>query len=104
MGNSTVIAGGLVGPDDFEVDEHSGTAYLANGVANQFLAIDLKDGTTEVLASVPGPTSVRWARLPRKGHEETDRELYLSTVGGLQQYIGGNITLGGAVYKANVGR
>ncbi|KAF2107788.1 hypothetical protein BDV96DRAFT_588752 [Lophiotrema nucula] len=104
-GNATVITRGLVGPDDFEVNEHTsggGTAYLANGVANQLLAISLGNGTAELVADVPGPTSVRWAGQEHWRDGKAGRHIYISTVGGLQQYIDGNFTLGGAVYKANI--
>lgn len=117
--NATVITTGLIGPDDLEVDidinagNDSGRdkkkttyAYLANGVASQLIKIDIQTGAYDVMVSVPGPTSARWA-FPITGRdrfqdEKTDRRLYVSTNGGLKEYITGNFTIGGAVYRVDV--
>ncbi|KAK3063889.1 hypothetical protein LTS18_011955 [Coniosporium uncinatum] len=91
-GPAIVIATGFAGPDDFEVDLGCGAAYLANGALNQLLRVSIANGTSSVIADVPGPTSARWARSWGK------EQLYVSTIGGLLQYVTGNVTVGGAVY------
>lgn len=90
-GTASVITSGLAAPDDFEVDERKGVAYLCNGFLNQVLKIELGSGKSEVLVEVTGPTSVRWGAGKRK-------ESFVSTIGGLLQYIERNVTVGGAVY------
>ncbi|KAI1262653.1 hypothetical protein F5Y18DRAFT_396922 [Xylariaceae sp. FL1019] len=104
-GNATVIASGLSGPDDFALDfgEGSGFAYLANGAVDQVLKIDLSSAESSVLASLPGPTSLRWSEADEYGQRKGKQSvLYASTIGGLAQYIAHNVTLGGAVYALQV--
>lgn len=95
LGDTTVIARNLTGPDDFEVDEDSGFAYLANGAADQVVQIGLQDGSVNAIVTLPGPTSLRWSGVE-------GGNLYVSTTGGLLQYVTHNITLGGAIYELNV--
>ncbi|KAJ9655900.1 hypothetical protein H2198_005341 [Neophaeococcomyces mojaviensis] len=95
-GDAVVIASGLLNPDDLEIDGRNDVAYVANGLGNQILRIDLKDGRSEVVTSLPGPTSLRWVI----GCEGS--KLYVSTCGGILQYAIGNITLGGALYEIDV--
>lgn len=96
-GEARVVAEGLAAPDDFEVDEKGGVAYVCNGFVNQVVRIGLKSGEMEVVVDVPGPTSVRF------GHGVGGKEkVYVSTIGGLLQYVEHNITVGGAVYEIEV--
>ena len=94
-GNAEVIASGLSGPDDLEIDAEAGVAYVCNGAANEVLRVSLNGGETQVVAKIPGPTSVRWT--VNRGHVSR-KDLYISDVGGLLQYVEQNVTLGGAVY------
>jgi len=91
-GPAIVIATGSAGPDDFEVDLGRDAAYLANDASNQLLRVSIANGTSSVIADVPGPTSARWARSWGK------EQLYVSTIGALLQYVTGNVTVVGAVY------
>lgn len=93
-GNATVIATGLAAPDDFEIDDKKGVAYLCNGLLDQVLKIDLSSGKSQILVGIPGPTSVRWSV-----GERQKNTLYASTIGGLMQYIERNVTIGGVVYS-----
>ncbi|KAI0146257.1 hypothetical protein GGR57DRAFT_290471 [Xylariaceae sp. FL1272] len=98
-GNASVIASGLSGPDDFALDcvERSRFAYLANGAADQVLKMDLNSGESSVVASLPGPTSLRWSEADEYGQRMgKESVLYVSTIGGLAQYIAHDVTLGGA--------
>ena len=96
-GDATVIADGLE-PDDFEIDEKKGVAYLTNGPENQLLEINLSDGTYTVAADgLPGPTTARWI-----GTKEKGKVLYVGTVGGYEGWLSGNVTVGGAIYKVTV--
>lgn len=96
-GDATVITSGLE-PDDFEIDEKEGFAYLANGPEDQLLKINLSTGTYEVAADgLPGPTTARWISKEEKG-----KVLYVSTVGGYEGWLSGNVTLGGAIYRVTV--
>lgn len=97
-GEARVIASGLAAPDDFEVDEGRGVAYVCNGFVDQVVRIGLESGEMEVVGEVPGPTSVRYG----PGVGEKDRKVYVSTIGGLMQYVEHNITVGGAVYEIEV--
>lgn len=97
-GNVTVIASGLANPDDFEVDLSAGVAYVCAGAANQLLRVALAGGQVDVVASLPGPTSARWAA----GRHADGRVLYVTTTGGLLQYVRDNVTTGGAVYEVVV--
>ena len=100
-GDVEVLVNGLAGPDDLEVDEERGVAYVCNGALDRILEAPLHRGgesvvnatDLKVVAEVPGPTSVRWGR---------DGVLYASTIGGLQQWVEHNVTVGGAVYGIHV--
>lgn len=99
-GNVEILVNGLAGPDDQEVDEQEGVEYVCNGALDQILEAPLLAGESvinatdlNVVAEVPGPTSVRWGR---------DGVLYASTIGGLQQWVSHNVTVGGAVYGTQV--
>lgn len=97
VGAVTVLTTGL-DPDDFEIDDQQKFAYITNGPENQLLQIDLKTGAKKVFASnLPGPTSARWISSKDKG-----KVLYVSTTGGIDQWISGHVTLGGAFYKVVV--
>lgn len=97
-GNATVIASGLSGPDDFEVDLRRGVAYVCNGIADELLGIPLGGGQVDLVASLTGPTSARWA----DGSGIEGPKLYVSTVGNEPQYVENNVTVGGAVYEVEV--
>ena len=91
-GSATVITDGLAAPDDFEIDDRKGMAYVCNGFLDQVLKIELASGKCEVLVRLPGPTSMRWGTGGRQ------KSLFASTIGGLLQYVEHNVTVGGAVY------
>ena len=96
-GDAAVIASGLE-PDDFEIDEKEGVAYLTDGPEDTLLKIDLGTGTYEVIAEdLPGPTTARWVSNKEKG-----KVLYVATVGGYEGWLSGNVTLGGAIYRVTV--
>ena len=96
-GKATVITSGL-DPDDFEIDEQERFAYLTNGPEDQLLKIDLSTGLYEVVAdNLPGPTTARWISKRERG-----KALYVSTVGGYEGWLSGNVTLGGAIYRVNI--
>lgn len=98
-GNPVIIAKNLSTPDDFEIAEiangRAKYAYVAEGTGGpnsggQVTKIDLATGAKLANIAVPGPTSVR---MGKRG------KLYSSTVGGLMQYLAGNVTVGGAVWQ-----
>lgn len=94
-GEAEIIARGF-DPDDFEIDDCNGVAYITEQVTDALLKVDFQTGQYEaVVKDLPGPTSARWAR--KEGAE--GGVLYVSTMGGLKQWIDGNVTIGGAVYK-----
>ena len=96
-GDATVITSGLQ-PDDFEIDELRGVAYITNGPANQLLKIDLNTGRCEVIVDgLLGPTTARWVDGKNSG-----KALYVATTGGYPQWLSGNATVGGAVYRVEV--
>ena len=95
-GDAVVIASGFKNADDFEIDRKNGVAYVADGLAHQIVRINLKDGEVKAIASVPGPTSLRW------GVGGEGSKLYVSTNGGMLQYSAHNITLGGALYEVDI--
>ena len=95
-GPHKVIASGLLGPDDFDIDDNNGVAYPCNGAANEILKITLEGGRNQTITKVPGPTSARWK------FREIGKTLYISDVGGLLQYVEHNVTLGGAVYRLDL--
>ena len=102
-GAAEIIASGLLAPDDLEIDDEAGTAYVCNGAANEVLRIPLDGSEIKVVAQIPGPTSVRWAcAYGYQSHAVAEKVLYASDVGGLLQYIEGNVTLGGAIYRVDV--
>lgn len=85
--------------DDFEVDENRGLAYITTGTENSLIALDLASGQHHVIADgLPGPTSARWV----DGGEGECEALYVSTTGGYPQWLSGNATVGGAIYKVVV--
>ncbi|KAJ4350419.1 uncharacterized protein N0V89_009040 [Didymosphaeria variabile] len=97
-GDAKVIASGQE-PDDFEIDERRGVAYLTNGPADTLLEVDLETGRYEVvLGGLPGPTTVRWAN----GHGALHGAMYVATTGGYPQWLDGNPTVGGAIYRVLV--
>jgi hypothetical protein len=97
-GNVRVIASDLPAEDDFEVDETRGIAYITNGPENNLLKLDIQTGEHTVLArGLPGPTSARWTNGGQCGSA-----LYVSTTGGYPQWLNGNATVGGAIYKVDV--
>ncbi|KAK3669809.1 hypothetical protein LTR78_010326 [Recurvomyces mirabilis] len=105
-GEAIVLASGLAGPDDFEINDDTGEAYVCNGALNQILRIPIDERNVtaselDVLAEVPGPTSVRWGSeyLAHGGERLRQKLVYVSTVGGLAQYTTQNVTFGGAVYS-----
>ncbi|KIW29853.1 uncharacterized protein PV07_05639 [Cladophialophora immunda] len=96
VGPVTVISTGL-DCDDFEIDPQQRFAYITNQ-PDELLKIDLKTGLYTVYATgLPGPTSARWISQSQRG-----KVLYVSTTGGIDQWLNGNVTLGGAVYKVTV--
>jgi hypothetical protein len=105
-GEAVTVATGL-NPDDFELDliPRPRKAYVANAVSNELAEVDVIDGTTSVLAGGPpgiafsGPTSARWGKTAR---DRRRGSLYVSTIGGLQQYLEGNVTIGGAVSRVDL--
>ena len=94
-GKAQVIASGLAAPDDLEIEDAEGVAYVCNGALDQILRIRLDTGKQNVFASISGPTSVRWS-------SEEQKQLYVSDIGGLLQYISHNHTLGGAIYSIDL--
>lgn len=98
-GKAETIAKGLSGPDDFEIDNEAAVAYVCNGAVNEIVRITLSGGGVESVAQIPGPTSVRWAT-GQPG--SSPNSFYVSDVGGLTQYIEGNVTLGGAIYRVDI--
>ena len=105
-GEAVTVATGLT-PDDFELDliPCPRKAYVANGASNEVVEVDVIDGAISVLTGGPhdivfsGQTSVRWGNTAR----DTWRgSLYISTIGGLQQYLEGNVTIGGAVSRVDL--
>ncbi len=99
-GNPAVIAGNLSSPDDFEVivKEDKSYAYSAEGTSGlamggQVTKIDLEEGIVLATIPLPGPTSVRMSYNGR---------LFASSLGGLLQYVKGNVTLGGAVWEIGI--
>ena len=98
-GEAEVIASGLSGPDDLEIDDDAGVAYVCNGAANEVVRVTLNGGQVKPVAQLPGPTSVRWGTSQLGSHSKA---LDATTVGGLLQYIEGNVTLGGAIYRIDV--
>jgi sugar lactone lactonase YvrE len=89
---SRTISSSLSGPDDFEIDDDAGVAYVCNGAADEILRITLSGGRKRAIAKIPGPTSARW------NVDQTGKVLYVSDVGGLAQYVEHNVALGGAIY------
>ncbi|EON69150.1 hypothetical protein W97_08336 [Coniosporium apollinis CBS 100218] len=96
-GNATVVANGLLGPDDFELDDAEKNVYVTDIFANQMLRISTEGENVEVVANLAGPTSARWATR-RRGKAN----LYVSTSGGFLQYAQGNVTVGGSVVRFDV--
>ncbi|KAJ4299319.1 hypothetical protein N0V90_004563 [Kalmusia sp. IMI 367209] len=97
-GEAEVIASGLE-PDDFEIDDRKSVAYLTNGAANTLVKIDLKTGHYDVIVEdLPGPTTARWID-PDGAQNEA---LYVATTGGYPQWLEGNPTVGGAIYKVTL--
>ena len=97
-GEAEVLADGFTGPDDLEINLEPLEAYLCNGALNELLRVPLNGkGEIEVVAELPGPTSVRWGGYPGGG-----KVLYASTIGGLLQYVQHNVTVGGAIYRVDV--
>ncbi len=96
-GDATVISSGLE-PDDFEIDKQEHFAYLTNGPEDQLLRIDLSTGLYKVIADhLPGPTTARWI-----SKKDWGKALYVATVGGYEEWLSGNVTLGGAIYEVSV--
>ncbi|KIX93435.1 uncharacterized protein Z520_10854 [Fonsecaea multimorphosa CBS 102226] len=96
LGPVTVISTGLE-CDDFEIDNQQRYAYITNQ-PDELLRIDLETGLYTVFATgLPGPTSARWI-----SQQERGKVLYVSTTGGLEQWLEGNVTLGGAFYEVTV--
>lgn len=97
-GRSTVIASGLPLPDDFELDPETRYAYVAGGSANEILKIPIDGGPISIVASIPGPTSVRHG--PR---DTTGRDvLYAVGNGGLAAFLSGDPTLGGSAVRLGI--
>jgi hypothetical protein len=97
-GDASTIASGLIGPDDFELDPQKGVAYVCDGVGKQLLEVCLQTGAIQLLLDLPGPTSARWGKSRSHGASR----LFVSTSGGLQQYLDHNVTIGGAVYEVTI--
>lgn len=94
VGQVHTIAKGLE-LDDFEVDEDRGLVYVTGGSDNTLLKLDLATGHHSVYArDLPGPTSARWTNGGVGGCS-----LYVSTTGGYPQWLNGNATTGGAIYR-----
>ena len=96
VGKVHTIASGLVGPDDSEIDDAAGIAYVCNGAVDEILRVSLQGGEKHVVITIPGPTSVRWAS------HHAGKVAYVSDVGGLAQYVAHNVTLGGAIYRLDL--
>lgn len=97
IGKAQIIASGLQ-PDDFEIDDCRGVAFLTNGPANTLLEIDLETGNYSVIVQgLAGPTTARWAN----GLGVECGALFVSTTGGYAQWLDGNPTVGGAIYKVS---
>jgi hypothetical protein len=95
-GKAQVFASGLAGPDDFEIDDNTGVAYVCNGALDQVLRIPVDGGKPKIVVKIPGPTSVRW------GMGGSYEYFYISDVGGLLQYVNHNVTVGGAIYRVDL--
>ena len=95
-GQSETISSSLSGPDDFEIDDDTGEAYVCNGAADEILRITLNGGRKRAIAKLPGLTSARW------NVDQNGKVLYVSDVGGLAQYVKHNVTLGGAIYRIDL--
>ena len=97
VGNVTVITTGLE-PDDFEIDPQEQFAYLTNGPENTLLKIDLSTGSyMNYTYGLAGPTTFRWVSPAERG-----KAGYVSTVGGYDGWLSGNVTVGGAIYRVEV--
>lgn len=93
-GDPEIIASGL-SPDDFEIDEQKGFAYIVDPDHSQLLKISLKDGSKEPVADgLAGPTTARW--------KDYGKSLYVATTGGYDQWTAGNPTVPAVVYEVNV--
>lgn len=95
-GAATTIASDL-SPDDFEIDGPERSAYITNGPADQLLKIDLNTGLhTPLVEGLAGPTTARWVQADKR------RCLYVATTGGYDQWLSGNATVGGTIWKVCV--
>lgn len=93
-GEPSIIASGL-SPDDFEIDEQKGFAYIVDPNNSQLLQISLGNGSSQAIADgLAGPTTARW-----KTYGKT---LYVATTGGYDQWLAGNPTVPAMVYEVNV--
>lgn len=93
-GSPTIIASEL-SPDDFEIDEQKGFAYIVDPDHSQLLRISLKNGSSEPVADgLAGPTTARW--------KEYGKSLYVATVGGYDQWLAGDPTVPAVVYSIDI--
>lgn len=107
IGNATIITSGLIAVDDFEIDRPERFAYITND--NALLRIDLSNGHYDtIIKGLPGPTTARWTRSWDRaeygyGQDEVpDESLFVATTGGVDQWLSGNPTIPGAIYRVDV--
>lgn len=104
---ATIVNSDVQGPDDFSLAPSGGNvAVIAQDSPNRLGVV--KNGVyTEVAGNnaaqgsvLLGPTAVRFARVGRNGRN--NKKVYISTNGGVLQYLSGNITAPGTISSVDL--
>ena len=110
IGPASIIAHGLAGNgpgqtpqslyDDFDIDSHAKTAYLATIGGNTILCADIANGHQEIIAGnlnsteIAEPTAVRLAKGGKK--------MFVTTAGGMSVPVNGDEIVGGQLLEIDV--
>lgn len=103
---ATIVSNGVGGPDDFSIAPSGGNVAVIAQNAPNVLGV-VKNGVYMEVAGnnaakgsvLLGPTAVEFARCGRQGD---NKRVYISTSGGVLQYLVGNITVPGTISSVDL--
>lgn len=102
-GAGSTVASGIAG-DDFVFNKR-GDAFIAQNGRIDLVLLESKRGNEMIIAGSPDSTSLAGPSACQFGRTLFDKDsLYVTTDGGIAQYITGNFTIGGMVSRIDVGK